>query len=209
MFCRESKYIGTKDIEYKTPKRLMNYKVYKLFFNYASKGGAMRKTVVALLAVFFVCSVSVASANVSTVKAGSDSSCVNSSWVIENLSETAGTTVHIHIGKLGYSYNKNFDRTIEAGGFLANSLEMKTTFKNKGPSDIKLNCQAHRVESASRVDWKKDAGSQKTYQNNYHMDHVTPSTYIEPGMGQPEGTERGLFSQNGGGDGGGTSERNR
>ncbi|MBT5762458.1 MAG: hypothetical protein HOI59_01200, partial [Nitrospina sp.] len=59
------------------------------------------------------------------------------------------------------------------------------------------------------VDWKKDAGSQKTYQNNYHMDHVTPSTYIEPGMGQPEGTERGLFSQNGGGDGGGTSERNR
>ncbi len=169
----------------------------------------MRKTVVALLAVCFVFTVSVASANVSTVKAGSNASCVNASWVIENLSETAGTTVHIHIGKLGYSYNKNFDRTLEPGGFLANALEPKTSFKNKGPGDIVLNCQAHRVESASRVDWKRDAGSQKTYQTNYHMDHVRPGTYIEPGMGQPAGTERGLFSQNGTGDGGGTSEVNR
>ena len=34
--------------------------------------------------------------------------------------------------------------------------------------------------------------------------------YVEPGMGQPLGTERGLFSQNGGGAGGGaTSEVSR
>ena len=169
----------------------------------------MRKTVVALLAVFFVFSVSIASANVSTVKAGSKASCVNSSWVIENLSETAGTKVHIHIGKLGYSWNKNFDRTLEPGGFLANSLEPKTSFTNKGPGDITVNCQAHRVENANRVEWKKDPGSQKTYQTDYHMDHVRPGTYVEPGMGQPEGTERGLFSQNGNADGGGTSEANR
>jgi len=173
------------------------------------KGEHMRKTVVALLAVFFVFTVSIASANVSTLKSGSKAACVNASWVLENLSETAGTTVHIHIGKLGYSYNKNFDRTLEPGGFLANSLEPKTSFTNKGPGDITVNCQAHRVENANRVEWKKDPGSQKTYQTDYHMDHVRPGTYVEPGMGQPEGTERGLFSQNGNADGGGTSEANR
>ena len=158
----------------------------------------MRKTVVALLAVFFVFSVSVASANVSTVKAGGKSTCLNASWVIENLDETKGTTVHINVGTLGYSWNKNFDRTIGPGGFLANSLEPKSTFENKGPGDISLNCQRTRVENANRHEWKKDAGSHKTYQSNYHLDHVQPGTYIEPGMGQPEGTERGLFSQNAG-----------
>ena len=170
----------------------------------------MRKTVVTLLAVFCVFSVSVASANVSTLKAGSSADCIRASWNIENLSETQGTKVHIHIGKLAYSWTKNFDRTLEPGGFLANSLELKTTFTNKGPGDIMLNCQAHRVENANRVEWKKDAGSHKTYQTNYHLDHVKPGTYIEPGMGQPLGTERGLFSQNGNGSGGGAGrEANR
>ena len=170
----------------------------------------MRKTVVALLAVLFVFSVSVASANVSTVKAGGKSSCLNASWVIENLSEDESTVVHINVGTLGYSWNKNFDRTLEPGGFLANSLEPKSTFENKGPGDIVVNCQAHRVENANRVEWKKDAGSHKTYQTNYHLDHVKPGTYIEPGMGQPLGSERGLFSVNGSGAGGGSGrEANR
>lgn len=169
----------------------------------------MRKTVVALLAVFFVFSVSVASANVSTVKAGSKASCLNASWVIENLSESNDTVVHINVGTLGYSWNKHFDRTLEPGGFLANSLEPKSTFDNKGPGDILLNCQAHRVENANRVEWKKDAGAHNTYQSNYHMDHVRPGTYIEPGMGQPEGTERGLFSQTGNASGGTVGEVNR
>ena len=158
----------------------------------------MRKIVLTLAAVFFVFSVSVASANVSTVKSGGKSTCLNASWVIENLDETKGTTVHINVGTLGYSWNKNFDRTLEPGGFLANSMEQKTTFDNKGPGDITLNCQRSRVEIANRHEWKKDAGSQKTYQSNYHLDHVRPGSYIEPGMGQPEGTERGLFSQNSG-----------
>ncbi|MFT4579834.1 MAG: hypothetical protein ACI8PD_000500 [Nitrospinales bacterium] len=158
----------------------------------------MRKTVLTLLAVFFVFSVSVASANVSTLKAGSSSDCVRASWNIENLSETQGTKVHINIGILAYSWTKNFDRVLEPGGFLSNATELKTTFTNKGPGDIMLNCQRSRVENANRHEWKKDAGSQKTYQSDYHLDHVQPGTYIEPGMGQPEGTERGLFSQNGG-----------
>jgi len=158
----------------------------------------MRKIVLTLLAVFFVFSVSVASANVSVVKAGSSADCLRASWVIENVSETDATTVHIHLGTVAYSWNKNFDRTLEPGGFLANAANFKATFTNKGPADITLNCQRHRVENASRVNWKNDAGSQQTYQPNYHLDHVKPGTYIEPGMGQPEGTERGLFSQRGG-----------
>ena len=164
----------------------------------------MRKTVIALLAVFFVFFATIASANVSTVAAGSSATCLRASWVIENLSETDPTTVHINVGPIGYSWNKNFDRTIAPGGFLAHALEPKSTFKNKGPGGIKLNCQRHRVESSSRVEWKKDPGSQKTYQSNYHMDHVKPSLYIEPGMGQPEGTERGLFSVRGGMDASGS-----
>ena len=155
----------------------------------------MRKNIVTLLAVFFVFSVSVASANVSTVKAGAKANCDRAGWVIENQSETQATTVHIHLGTVAYSWNKNFDRTIPPGDFLANAANKKATFTNKGPADISLNCQRARVENSARHEWKKDAGSQKTYQPNYHLDHVRPGTYIEPGMGQPEGTERGLFSQ--------------
>jgi len=154
----------------------------------------MRKNIVTLLAVFFVFSVSVASANVSVVKAGSKADCLRAGWVIENLSETQSTTVHIHLGTVAYSWNKNFDRTIPPGDFLANAANKKASFTNKGPAAISLNCQRSRVENSNRNEWKKDAGSQKTYQPNYHLDHVKPSTYIEPGMGQPEGTERGLFS---------------
>ena len=158
----------------------------------------MRKNIVTLLAVFFVFSVSVASANVSTVKAGGKADCLRAGWVIENLSETQSTTVHIHLGTVAYSWNKNFDRTIPPGDFLANAANNKASFTNKGPADISLNCQRTRVENSNRHEWKKDPGSQKTYQSNYHLDHVRPGTYIEPGMGQPEGTERGLFSQSSG-----------
>ena len=154
----------------------------------------MRKNIVTLLAVFFVFSVSVASANVSTVPAGGKADCLRAGWLIENLSETQATTVHIHLGTVAYSWNKNFDRTIPPGDFLANAANKKASFSNKGPAAISLNCQRSRVENSNRNEWKKDAGSQKTYQPNYHLDHVRPSTYIEPGMGQPDGTERGLFS---------------
>ena len=60
-----------------------------------------------------------------------------------------------------------------------------------------------------KVDWKVDPGSGKSYQPNYTMDHVTPGTYIEPGLGQPEGTERGIFGTQGTGDGGTVGERYR
>ncbi|MBT5257712.1 MAG: hypothetical protein HOL75_02225, partial [Nitrospina sp.] len=83
----------------------------------------------------------------------------------------------------------------------ANAIAQKTVFKNKGPGNVSVNCQRQRFD---RHDWKIDAGSGKTYQSDYHMDHVTPGSYIEPGFGMPQGTERGLFSNMGN-----KSERNR
>ena len=71
---------------------------------------------------------------------------------------------------------------------------LKTTFKNNGPGNVIVNCQRQR---ADRHDWKIDAGSGKTYQSEYHLDHVQPGTYIEPGLGLPEGTERGIFGTQG------------
>ena len=68
----------------------------------------MRKTVVALLAVFFVFSVTIASAGVSTIPAGKSSVCFNAGWNIVNLSEDKATTVHINVGPIGYSWNKHF-----------------------------------------------------------------------------------------------------
>ena len=177
----------------------------------------MRKTLVALMAVFFVFSIfsvtiaSIASAGVSTIAAGKSSVCLRAGWNIVNLSEDKETKVHINVGPIGYSWNKNFDRTLSPGGFLSHASQPKSTFDNKGPGDIQLNCQ--KQDSQALHDWKIDPGSQRTYQVNYHLDHVRPGTYIEPGMGQPEGTERGLFSVRGGmdasGSGGATGEVNR
>ena len=167
----------------------------------------MRKTVIALLAVFFVFSVTIASAGVSTIAAGKSSVCFNAGWNIVNLSEDKATTVHINVGPIGYSWNKNFDRTLAPGGFLTHALQPKSTFDNKGPGVIQLNCQ--KRDTNAQLDWKIDPGSHKTYQVDYHLDHVRPGTYIEPGMGQPEGTERGLFSQRGDATGGTQGEAAR
>ena len=170
----------------------------------------MRKTLVALMAVFFVFSifsVTIASAGVSTIDAGKSSVCIRAGWNIVNLSEDKATTVHINVGPIGYSWNKHFDRTLAPGGFLTHALQPKSTFDNKGPGVIQLNCQ--KRDSNAQHDWKIDPGGQRTYQVDYHLDHVRPGTYIEPGMGQPEGTERGLFSQRGDASGGTQGEAAR
>ena len=150
------------------------------------RGSKMRKTVLALLAVFFVVSVSVASANVSTVPAGGKAHCDRSSWVIENQSETKETTVHIDMGTLAYSWTKNFNRTLPPGDFLANALEKKTTFTNKGPAAITLNCQRSRMENANRHEWKKDAGSHKTYQSSQNLSKTYPKTHPKRAPNTPK-----------------------
>jgi hypothetical protein len=162
----------------------------------------MRKKSLVISALFAFLFVAVAAnANVSNVAAGEKTVCLNASWVVSNLSETDPTTVVIDLGPMAYSWHKVITRKIAPGGFQANALEPKTTFDNKGPGTIQVNCQR---QAADRHDWKIDPGSGKTYQSNYHLDHVKPGTYIEPGMGMPEGTERGIFSV-----GGNKSESNR
>ena len=149
-----------------------------------------RKTVVVLMAgVAFLAMTSLASANEQIVKSGDSTVCINAAWIVYNTSESQGTKVDFAIGPLGYSWDKRFSRTLAPGGSQGNALTKVTTFKNNGPAPIVVNCQRQRYD---RNDWKIDAGSGKTYQSNYHMDHVQPGTYIEPGLGQPEGTERGI-----------------
>ncbi|MBI5427593.1 MAG: hypothetical protein HZA02_04850 [Nitrospinae bacterium] len=115
------------------------------------------------------------------------STCENAGWVVYNLSETAETTIEFDIGPHGFAWEKVWKVAIPAGGYETNAIASKSVITNKGPGDITVNCQRQLFD---RHDWKIDAGSGKTYQPNYQMDHVVPQTYIEPGFGQPEGTER-------------------
>ena len=116
----------------------------------------MRKTLVALMAVFFVFSifsVTIASAGVSTIAAGESSVCLRAGWNIVNLSEDKETKVHINVGPIGYSWNKNFDRTLAPGGFLSHASQPKSTFDNKGPGDIELNCQKQDSQALHDFDF--------------------------------------------------------
>ena len=168
----------------------------------------MRKSVIALtVAVMFMLVASISSANVTQVNPGKTVNCKNASWVIFNNSEEKDTTVVFDIGAWGYSWGKKMTRVIAPGGYQAGSIARLTTVENKGPGNISVNCQ-HRGGEYNH-DWKIDAGSHKSYQPDYHMDHVVPGTSIEPGLGQPEGTERGIFGGSGTGDGGTVGERFR
>jgi len=150
----------------------------------------VKKSLTALVSaiVVLVFAVSV-SANVSILKAGESTICENAAWIVFNLSETDVTNLEFNPGPIGYGWGKQIKRAIPPGHFQAHAITMKSTFKNNGPGDLSVNCQRQRHDEH---DWKMDAGSGKTYQPNYHMDHVRPGTYIEPGMGQPWGTERGI-----------------
>jgi hypothetical protein len=152
----------------------------------------MRRTAFSLITVFALFSfVATASANVTEVKAGGTATCENSSWVVYNTSETEETNITFDIGPYAYAWEKVFKATLPPGGYETNAMAMKSTITNKGPGSISVNCQRQRFD---RHDWRMDAGSGKTYQSNYHLDHTRPNTYIEPGMGMPKGTERGIFS---------------
>ncbi len=167
----------------------------------------MRRTAVSIITIFaFFALVAVASANVTTVKPGDQAVCENASWIVYNISETEDTKIEFDIGPYAYAWEKVFKATIPPGGYETNALAKKSIISNKGPGDISVNCQRQRFD---RHDWKIDPGSGKTYQTDYHLDHVKPGTYIEPGLGMPTGTERGLFSQRGTGSGGDAPETNR
>ncbi|MDH5761740.1 MAG: hypothetical protein OEZ51_02050 [Nitrospinota bacterium] len=146
-------------------------------------------TAVLTLAFVLLAFTSLATANETLLKKGDSSVCEKASWIAYNSSENEETTLQFDIGPVAYGWGKEETVEIPAGGWESNALAEKTVFTNKGPGDVVVNCQRQRFD---RHDWKIDAGSGKTYQSNYHMDHVQPGTYIEPGLGMPDGTERGI-----------------
>ena len=150
----------------------------------------VRKMVaVAATVLAFVAVSTMASANETVLKSGESSVCENASWIAYNSSETDETTLEFNIGPHAYSWGKVYKREIPPGGYQTNAIAIRTTFENKGPGSVTVNCQRQRYD---RHDWKIDAGAGKTYQSDYHLDHMRPMTYIEPGLGMPEGTERGI-----------------
>ena len=151
----------------------------------------LKKLTVIFAVLAFVGFAVSANANVSTIKSGGTGVCENASWVVYNLSETKETKITFDLGPHAYAWKKIWKKTLPPGGFVTAAIHPRSTIVNKGPGAIQMNCQRKRYDSH---DWKVDQGAGMTYQPNYHLDHVKPGTYIEPGMGQPEGTEgRGLF----------------
>ena len=156
----------------------------------------MKKTIVALtLAVVFMFVASISSAATSVLSAGQTGFCDKAGWIAYNLDETQDTKLQFNVGPIGYGWGKDVTRTLAPGGYQANALAQRTVFKNKGPGAVSVNCQSR--DRSFYHDWKIDPGSMKTYQPDYHSDHVTPGTYIEPGFGMPHGTERGIFGVSG------------
>jgi len=154
----------------------------------------MKKAVCLLAALAFLAFVSTVNANETTIKAGESTECLKAGWIAYNTSETDETNLEFDIGPHAYTWDKVYKVELPPGGYQTNAIAQKTIFNNKGPGAVLVNCQRQRYD---RNDWKIDPGSGKTYQSNYHLDHVQPSTYIEPGLGQPEGTERGIFGVTG------------
>jgi hypothetical protein len=159
---------------------------------FLERGSTMKRKFLALIvAVAFMFVASISSAATNTLAAGQSTTCEKASWLATNQSEQKDTQLVFNVGPIGYGWGKDVTRTLAPGGFQANALANRTVFTNKGPGKVTINCQRRATDFFH--DWKTDPGSGKTYQPDYHMDHVTPGTYIEPGMGQPLGTERGLF----------------
>ena len=156
----------------------------------------MKKIVVSLsVAVAFMFLATISSAAIQVLDAGASGICEKAGWVATNQSEQKDTKLVFNVGPIGYGWGKDVTRTLAPGGYQANALAQRTVFKNKGPGKVTINCQRRATDFFH--DWKVDTNS-LTYQPNYSMDHVSPGTYIEPGLGQPLGTERGLFGGAGG-----------
>ena len=168
----------------------------------------MRNLVTALtVALAFMFMASTSSASTSALKVGETGICEKAAWIAYNQDEQKDTKLVFNVGPIGYGWGKNVTRTLAPGGYQANAIAQRTVFTNKGPGIVTINCQRQATDFFH--DWKIDAGSGKTYQPDYTMDHVVPGTYIEPGLGQPEGTERGIFGGAGTGDGGTVGESAR
>ena len=155
----------------------------------------MKKIVVSLsVAVAFMFLATISSAAIQVLDAGASGICEKAGWVATNQSEQKDTKLVFNVGPIGYGWGKDVTRTLAPGGYQANALAQRTVFKNKGPGKVTINCQRRATDFFH--DWKVDTNS-ITYQPDYHSDHVAPGTYIEPGLGMPIGTERGIFGVSG------------
>ena len=156
----------------------------------------MKKTVLALtIAVAFMFVASISGAAINVLEAGQTTTCEKAGWLATNQDEKRSTQLVFNVGPIGYGWGKDVTRTLAPGGYQANALAQRTVFKNKGPGKVTINCQRRATDFFH--DWKMDPGSGMTYQPDYHSDHVNPGTYIEPGLGMPLGTERGIFGVSG------------
>ena len=154
----------------------------------------MKKTIALTVALAFIFVASIASAAVNVLAPGQSTTCEKAGWLATNQDEKRDTQLVFNVGPIGYGWGKDVTRTLAPGGYQANALAQRTVFKNKGPGKVTINCQRRATDFFH--DWKVDTNS-LTYQPNYSMDHVRPGTYIEPGLGMPVGTERGIFGVSG------------
>ena len=156
----------------------------------------MKKTALALsLAVVFLFVASLSSAVVNTLAPGQSTTGEKAGWLATTQDEKRRTQLVFNVGPIGYGWGKDVTRTLAPGGYQANALAQRTVFKNKGPGSVTINCQRRATDYFH--DWKMDVGANTSYQPDYTMDHVAPGTYIEPGLGMPLGTERGIFGVSG------------
>ena len=116
----------------------------------------VRKSIAVLFVAFALLAfTSLATANETTLKSGQSSICENASWIAYNTSEDQETTLVFNVGPIAYGWGKDVPRQIPPGGYQANALAKKTSFTNKGPGDVIVNCQRQRYD---RHDWKMDSG---------------------------------------------------
>ena len=155
----------------------------------------MKKTIALTVALAFIFVASIASAATNVLAPGQTTTCEKAGWLATNQDEKRDTQLVFNVGPIGYGWGKDVTRTLAPGGYQANALAQRTVFKNKGQGKVTINCQRRATDFFH--DWKIDAGSGKTYQPDYNSDHVAPGTYIEPGLGLPVGSERGVFGVTG------------
>jgi hypothetical protein len=106
------------------------------------RGSTMVRKFIAVLTVAFVllAFTSLASANETVLNPGQSSVCENASWIAYNSSEAQDTSLVFNVGPIAYGWGKDVTRVIPAGGYQANALAKKTTFTNKGPGEVIVNC---------------------------------------------------------------------
>ena len=109
----------------------------------------IRKTGTVIFTVLaFLVFAALASANVTSIKAGGSSVCLDASWAVYNLSETEEANITFDIGPFSYAWEKKWNRTLPPGGIQTNAIAPKSIITNKGPGIVQINCQRNMTTAA-------------------------------------------------------------